>query len=168
MTNASKHPKLKFEKTKSEFVWDIIGLSCYIGSIILLIVVWNSLPDQIPAHYNALGEVDRWGVKWELLILPVIGVFIILLMQVFERYPETHNYSERLNLANAKQFYLNSRKMVNQLKNISLIIFASIIFESISIALGWGNPLGGWFLPAALLSVFLPIIIGIVKQRKIQ
>ncbi|RDW15527.1 DUF1648 domain-containing protein [Oceanobacillus chungangensis] len=168
MANASNRPKLKIQKTKSEFIWDIIGLSCHIGSIILLIVVWNSLPVQVPAHYNALGEVDRWGVKWELLILPIIGALIIILMQVFERYPETHNYPERLNSINAQQFYLNSRKMVNQLKNISQIILASIIFESISIALAWGKPLGGWFLPAALFSVFIPIIIGIVKQRKIQ
>ncbi|NBJ67924.1 MULTISPECIES: hypothetical protein [Clostridia] len=34
-----------------------------------------------------------------------------------ENYPESHNYPKRFNEANAKKFYLNSRKMINQLKN---------------------------------------------------
>ena len=28
------------------------------------------LPDEMPAHYNAQGEVDRWGSKYEMLIFP--------------------------------------------------------------------------------------------------
>lgn len=168
MVKTHVRPKLKIPRSKSEWVWDMIGFSCYIGSIVLLIFVWNSLPAEVPAHYNALGEVDRWGSKWELIILPGIGAFIILLMQMFEKYPEIHNYPERLNESNAVQFYLLSRKLVNQLKNISLIIFAAIVFELVSIALGWGNGFVAWFLPVAIATVFIPIIIGLMKQRKIQ
>lgn len=29
------------------------------------------LPDTIPAHYNAAGEVDRWGSRYEVLIFPL-------------------------------------------------------------------------------------------------
>lgn len=29
------------------------------------------LPDEMPAHYNAQGEVDRWGSKYEMLIFPI-------------------------------------------------------------------------------------------------
>lgn len=30
------------------------------------------LPDQIPMHYNAQGEIDRIGSKYEMLLLPVL------------------------------------------------------------------------------------------------
>ena len=30
------------------------------------------LPDSIPAHYNAAGQVDRWGSKYETLIFPAL------------------------------------------------------------------------------------------------
>lgn len=30
------------------------------------------LPDQIPMHYNARGEIDRIGSKYEMLLLPVL------------------------------------------------------------------------------------------------
>ena len=55
----------------------------YLIAIVLLIVTWAFtaamlmiLPDTVPAHYNAAGEVDRFGSKYEQLILPL---FITLL-----------------------------------------------------------------------------------------
>lgn len=163
-----KRPKLKIPKTRSEWVWDIIGYSVYISSIIFLIYIWDSLPDKVPAHYNALGEVNRWGSKWELLILPGVGLFIILLMQTLEKFPETHNYPSRLNESNAEQFYLNSRKLLNQLKNICLIIFSFILLESVSIVLGWSKGFGVLFIPILLIGTGIPIVVGLMKQRKIK
>ncbi|WP_421385278.1 DUF1648 domain-containing protein [Bacillus salacetis] len=168
MYSSWKRPKLRIPKSKSEWVWDIIGYSCYIASVILLIFNWQTLPDQVPAHYNALGEVDRWGSKMELLILPIVGASTIALMQVFEKFPETHNFPSRLNESNAKEFYLVSRKLLNQLKNICSIIFALLLYESVSTALGWGDGLGIWFLPLAIVGTGFPIIRGILKQKKIK
>lgn len=168
MKLSEKRPKIKIIKTKSEWIWDIIGYSFYLGALIFLIYNWTRLPDQVPAHYNALGEVDRWGSKMELIILPIIGLFIAILMQIFERFPESHNYPERLSKENAKEFYLISRKVINQLKNMCLIIFALILIEMVSIALGIGNGFGKWFLPIAILSVLIPIILGIIKQKNIR
>jgi uncharacterized membrane protein len=163
-----KRPKIQLPKTKTEWVWDIVGFSCYLASILFLVLNWNTLPDRVPAHYNALGEVDRWGSKMELLILPLIGAFLIILMQVFEKFPETHNYPDRMNESNVESFYLLSRKLINQLKNICLIIFALILVESVSIALGWWGGLGIWFLPLLILGTLFPIMRYIFKQRKIQ
>ncbi|MDQ0214446.1 putative membrane protein [Oikeobacillus pervagus] len=168
MSNSWKRPKLIIPKTKGEWVWDIVGFFFYFGSIIFLISVWNILPEKVPAHYNAAGEVDRWGSKWELIILPSVGLCTLLFMQVFEKFPEVHNYPKRFNESNAEQFYLHSRKMLNQLKNICLIIFALILFESVTIALGWSGGFGIWFIPIVILGTGIPIILGIVKQRKIK
>ncbi|WP_026908127.1 DUF1648 domain-containing protein [Paucisalibacillus globulus] len=168
MATSFKLPKLKIPKTKSEWVFDIIGLIFYVGSIILLITVWNSLPDEVPAHYNALGEVDRFGSKFELLILPIIGGFLLLMMQAFEKFPEIHNYPSRINKSNAEQFYLNSRKMINQLKNVCLILFSLLAFESISIALDWNNGFGGWFMPILIVGTVIPIVLLFIRQRKIK
>jgi uncharacterized membrane protein len=163
-----KRPKIKLPKTKVEWLWDVIGYSIYIGSLIFLIYYWSVLPAEVPAHYNALGEVDRWGSKLELLILPIVGASLALFMQGVERFPEKHNYPDRLNEVNAEKFYLQSRKMINSSKNICLLIFSLVLYESVSIALGWWNGFGAWFLPVMLLAVFIPIIVGIVKQQKIQ
>lgn len=137
-----KRPRLHIPKTKSEQMWDLVGYLFFIGSVLLLVVVWSHLPDQVPAHFNFKGEVDRYGSKYELIILPVIGLFTMLLLLTFEKHPEMHNYPKRFNESNAAQFYLHSRKMLNQLKNITLILFAILPFESVSMALGWTEGMG--------------------------
>nr|WP_240523878.1 DUF1648 domain-containing protein [Bacillus cereus] len=168
MVNSWKRPKINIPKTKSEWIGDIIGYSLLFGSIIFLIIIWGRLPEEVPAHYNAYGAVDRWGSKWELLLLPGIGAFILLFIQTLEKFPEVHNHPQRLNESNAEQFYLNSRKMLNQLKNVCLLIFALIQFETISIALEWSGGFGKLFLPILLIGTGIPIVIGIIKQRKIS
>lgn len=38
------------------------------------------LPEQIPAHYNLNNQVDRWGSKLEVLILPAMVILFGFLM----------------------------------------------------------------------------------------
>ncbi|MGG3982141.1 DUF1648 domain-containing protein [Bacillus licheniformis] len=168
MQNRADGSKINIQKTKGERVWNVFGYFFYLGSIILLAAVWGSLPEKVPAHYNALGEVDRWGSKWELFILPGIGLIILLFMQFLEKHPEIHNHPKRLNETNAEHFYLLSRKLINRLKNACLIIFSLILIESVSIALDWGSGFGGWFLPIALLGTVMLVAIGLIQQRKIK
>lgn len=168
MSRYTKRPKIKIPRTKSEWIWDIIGFSVFLGIIIFLIVVWKRLPDEVPAHYNAAGEVDRWGSKWELTILPLTSFFTVMLLQGFELYPETHNYPKRFNETNAKQFYLNSRQMLNQLKNMILIVFSLILYESVAIALEWSDGFGFLFLPIVLILAFTPLIFGLIRRHKIR
>lgn len=168
MSNIWGRPKIKIPKTKSEWIWDATGFTFYFGSLIFLIAIYNLLPEEVPVHYNALGKVDRWGMKGELFILPIVGAFIIIFLKLLEKFPQSHNYPERLNETNAKEFYLHSRMLMNQFKNISLIILASILVESIFVAQGWGSGFGVWFLPFAVLIALTPIVIGIIKQKKIK
>ncbi|MEN0658150.1 DUF1648 domain-containing protein [Caldifermentibacillus hisashii] len=163
-----QRPKIRIPKTKSEWVWDVIGYTAYIGSIVFLLTIWNRLPDQVPAHFNLAGEVDRWGSKWELIILPIIGGITLIIMQFLEKHPEVHNYPSRLNESNAPQFYLLSRKMLNQVKNMCSLIFTAIILESVTIALKWGKGFGVWFLPVLIIAAFIPLMIGLIQQRKIK
>ena len=147
---------------------NIIGYTVYLGSIVFLMINWNALPEKVPAHFNAAGEVDRFGPKVEMIILPIVGAFVAGLMQWIERFPEKHNYPQRLNENNAKEFYLVSRKMMNRLKNICLLFFAFSLFEIITIAQGLENPLGNWLFPALIVSVAIVIVYGIIKQVKIR
>ena len=69
----SKRPKLKIPKTKSEWIWDGVGYVSFLGTLIFLIAIWKELPSAIPAHFNAAGEISRWGTKGELLITTCDG-----------------------------------------------------------------------------------------------
>lgn len=53
------------------------------------VMIWafQSIPDgQVPLHWNAAGEVDRWGTRtealWALAILPIVTLFTGALLAV--------------------------------------------------------------------------------------
>ncbi len=161
-------PILKIPKTRSEKVWNYIGVIIFLFSIFYIAVMWWKLPEEIPVHFNGMGEVDRWGSKIELIILPFIGVFLWIIMSLLEKAPHMHNFPARLNEQNVEAFYLNSRKMLNVVKNFCLILFACISFQMVRIALGETTSIGWWFLPIVIIGIFIPIIKGIIVSRKIK
>ena len=42
--------------------------------------VWTQLPDQVPLHWNLQGEVDRWGSKSEMWLIPVFTTVLIYIL----------------------------------------------------------------------------------------
>tara|TARA_R110002012_G_scaffold79823_6_gene202729 strand:+ start:6007 stop:6648 length:642 start_codon:yes stop_codon:yes gene_type:complete len=52
-----------------------------IGIVLLpflyLAYVWNQLPAQVPLHYNIKGEVDRYGDKSEIILIPIMTSLLI-------------------------------------------------------------------------------------------
>ena len=66
--------------------YQIIFAITMILPFLVTIVFWFFLPDSIPAHYNALGEIDRWGSKYEMIIIPIASLvmygFFLLMTKV--------------------------------------------------------------------------------------
>lgn len=58
-------------------------------------VVWSSMPERIPTHWNAAGEVDGYGGKLKgLLTLPLVALGVYVLTLVFPRVdPLGGNYA---------------------------------------------------------------------------
>ena len=58
-------------------------LGIIVLSVIVTVVLMQFMPDQIPAHYNSAGVVDRMGSKYESLIWPattaLMGGFFLLI-----------------------------------------------------------------------------------------
>ncbi|MBO3097061.1 SdpI family protein [Gelidibacter pelagius] len=48
-----------------------------------LAYIWNQLPEKVPVHWNSSGEIDRYGEKIELLLIPILLpllVYVIFLV----------------------------------------------------------------------------------------
>ncbi len=81
------------------------------------IIVGFSNVEIIPLHINIHGEVDNYGSKWELFILPAIALLIYLLMWWLERNPQLYNFP------NSKQ---HSRKEQEKI-GVELISWLKVI-----------------------------------------
>jgi immunity protein, SdpI family len=65
------------------------------GMFLLAALNWNAVPDRIPVHWGLSGQPDRWGGRFEgLLLLPLIALAIYLILLFIPRIdPGRANYA---------------------------------------------------------------------------
>jgi uncharacterized membrane protein len=47
---------------------------------VYLTLLWNDLPDKVPVHWNIDGEIDRYGNKLELIMIPILLPLLVYLI----------------------------------------------------------------------------------------
>ncbi|MCG1010938.1 DUF1648 domain-containing protein [Salinicoccus sp. ID82-1] len=159
---------LTIPRTRLEMMSNAICYSIFLAVIAFLLLKWGELPDAVPFHFGLSGEADQYGSPATLLILPAVAVVVTILMEVLERHPQVHNYPSRLNEDNREAFYLNSRRMLNMTKNMTLIIFSIVILEILSVALEGSSLFGVAMLPLIFMLIGIPIIYGLIRRRQIK
>ena len=101
--------------------WILVALTV-LSTIIMLFV----LPDTVPVHFDINGMADRWGSKFELLILPVI-----LIACAFSMEPLKNSYINKSKNANdekEKAEHLTNAKVLNITSVITMFLFAIMNF----------------------------------------
>ena len=63
----------------------IVNLALLLISMFGTLLALSFLPDEIPVHFDFYGVADRWGSKYEMLIMPVIMLFMLGTWLVTER-----------------------------------------------------------------------------------
>ena len=138
----------------------IINIICLIqiaGIVIYLIVAWDSIPDQIPGHFNASGEVNRWDSKGTLFLLPGIALVMLIVMSVVERFPHLWNTGVRITEENKFRVYAVLRGLLYSVKFIVVTMFVCLaIIQSLM------QTLPMWFLPTFIAPLMITIILHIV------
>lgn len=89
------------------------------------IIVGFSNVEIIPLHINIHGEVDNYGSKWELFILPAIALLIYLLMWWLERNPQLYNFPSSKKHSRKEQEKIGV-ELISWLKVITVLIFVLI------------------------------------------
>ena len=143
---------IKIERNALDILEAIVSLSCLVGVTAYLILAWNTIPAKIPAHYNAAGEVNRWGSKSELILLPIVSWMLFGMITLIERFPQVWNTGVRITDENRTVVYRLLKNLIAWVKMITLSIFGSLtVLSSLSLNL----PI--WF-----LLVFLVLLFGII------
>jgi uncharacterized membrane protein len=95
---------------------EVVQLAIIAGMFVVSAWAWPHVPDRLPVHWNLQGEVDRYGGKFEgLLLLPLVtlGLYLLLMFVPFVD-PGRRNYE-------------NFRKAYNVIR-IVLVLFMALIY----------------------------------------
>ena len=116
-----------------------------ITSIVILlpivagVILWNRLPEQMPSHWNAAGEIDGWSSKW-------FSVFVMpLLMLAFQWIcvwgtsadPKKSNHSDKV---------------------VQLVLWMIPVISTVLHVIIYAVALGG----AVQVDMVLPVMIGLI------
>lgn len=142
---------------------EVICLALLAGISIYLVVAWASIPEQVPLHYDWAGNIDRWGSKGELLILPIISWILYLFVTFIEQVPRIWNTGITVTEKNQVHVYRTLKYMVKSTKTIMVIDFAILNINTIL-----GKSLPTWFTVVFLVTIFGNLIFWIVRLVKIK
>ena len=149
---------MKTEYTIFQKILEAICAIVMIAYITYLLKSWGSIPDHIPAHFNAAGVADRWGKKSEILVLPMIGIILYIGLTVINFFPRAWNVPRVKNVQNLPFVYSTMKTMMIGIKvEIVSVFFFITHFQ----ANAQGLPI--LFLPVYLVVLFGTIIFFTVK-----
>lgn len=135
-----------------------LSLALLLGTAAFLIVYWHRIPEEVPMHFNAAGEIDRCGSKSGLIVLPVISWMSYGLLTVVEQILGSWNTVVKGAGENRAQIYILLAHLISTQKLLFMAMFACV-----TLCCALTLPLPVWFSPLILGLVFGDMAYWIVR-----
>lgn len=164
--NKSYRPRLAITPTSTDKLLDILGYLVLAALLVVPLLYINQLPDEIPTHFNGLGEADAVGGKNSLCWLPGLGVLLFLILTLLLRIPHHYNYPVTLHEQNAEIQYAMALTLMRNIRFFTTGLFLAATIKTIAISLGKSAALADAFVWIGLLAVIIVPIYYILKARK--
>ena len=139
-------------------------ISLLIGALTILlpIIFWSKIPDEIPMHYNAAGVVDNWSDKNSLILLFFVVLMLMGVMSIAV-YVVKSNMESKYSKEAEKSTMRIAYPIIVMMNLVVQIMFAYITFCTVT-----SRTLGSMFLPIFLTAIFVPLGYLVYKCAKIQ
>lgn len=160
----NNHPKIDFPTSKKSKLMNILSVIAILGTFIYVIVVYPTLPETIPTHFNLAGEVDGWGGKNSIFIVPFISIVMFILLYFLSKVPHTFNLPATITEENAARIYPVAQFFMCVFNLETVLLFSYLAFASIPGVLSLGN----WFFPIFILAFILTIILFVRKIKRLE
>lgn len=159
-------PRIKLQNSYLDSFLDNLGWLLIIIWWVKIIFTLSKLPEVIPTHFTLDGEVDGYGSKWILLILPISGTITYIGLSILNKFPHIFNYLVEITQENAERQYSIATKMIRILKIGVVILFGLLSVMSIEGADKQTISMGYLLTPLVLLLIVFPLIYYIYKSIK--
>jgi hypothetical protein len=155
------------KKTAYDKILEVVAIALLLGSFYPLLF-YNSIDSNtlVPIHGNFFGEVDRWGDRSNLWIIPLIGLGLYILMSISQKYPTIINYPCKITEKNANYIYRMGVQLVRHIKVFITLTFTYISNIFYRMAIGKDAKLNMFIVYMLFAGIFLLVIIYTIKMRR--
>jgi len=151
---------MKIELVSKFCVGLIIAMLAFVG------YSYNTLPESIPIHFNAKGEVDGYGSKKMIWMIPAIAMITFLLIRWTIKFSETAHIDTLRKWSTAyrgksndyiKRSVAYSKVQVTYLSLIITSLFCYICISIVFAANGNKLPFDALIYWLAIALIFIPV-----------
>ena len=115
---------------------------------------FSSLPEQMPIHFNPSGEVDDYGSRTMIFLLPGLAIATSVIIVLIGRDPKNYNFPVKVTDQNREALIGESRLLISAIMLITNGLLAYIHWGILQI--GLGNQKG---LSATYIWLFIGLIL---------
>lgn len=144
--------------SKLQVILELLGILAILGMIIFVGIRYADLPDLIPGHFNSLGEIDRWGSKSEIFVIPIVAILLYMGISAISFFPGAWNIPIQVTAQNQDLVFQCIRSMILFTKLEMLGIFICITYY-----ISYSKPLPAIFTPVTLIVLFTTILFFIIR-----
>lgn len=126
---------MKLPRTRLQLALEILTIITLAAQFIAPALLWGSLPDPMPTHYNAAGAVDGYGSRWTLVLFPVIALVgcAVVAVVIYRVKPEQWNLPFSVPPRRKRQVYTPVKTALIALNFEMALMFA--VLEGFSLAM---------------------------------
>lgn len=150
---------------KNKILWGLAVLPLLVTAVLLPL-----LAEKVPMHYNLSGAVDRWGSKYETLLLPVVILALALLWSLLIK---SYRKRQQAGAAGADQAVLKANERVLYAVGIGMTVLFSVIqgfilYTSFAAAgdFTWEAAVGIGSVIHIVIGIFIILMGGLMRKSK--
>ena len=130
------NPSIQYQKQRLCISW-IHWVSGYLQLQSLIYTsIGDRIPTEVPIYLGLKGDIHPYGAKWELLLFPFITLLIGIALRFLEKHPKWHYFPLNITDPHIEKEVKQSVMMLSFIKNMSCLLLAIVVWETIHIAQG--------------------------------
>ncbi|MFI3268468.1 MAG: DUF1648 domain-containing protein [Rikenellaceae bacterium] len=126
---SNNNPKIKIPLKFYDKMIEALCIAVILAMFVYIIINYSNLPDTIPILINAQDEVDNYGNKNLVFILPAIAVFAYIALTILGKH--IHKFKQLVppvqnTKINVYSYYYIWTRHIRHLKLIAIIILVCV------------------------------------------
>lgn len=163
----TNRPKIKVPVEGIDLIIDLIVLAILLVMWGYVFISYAELPEIIPSHFNAQGEVDAYSGRNSIWVLMLVSTVVAVGMYVLTKYPHIHNYMEEITEENAPRNYKMSCRLLRFVNLFTILIMLYVVYSVIEKSAGNDIILESSFMYIVItFSIVMPLILYVYMLKK--
>ena len=139
------------------FAMEMLSILLLICCFIPLLKIGQLNGAEVPIHVDATGAVDRTGKASDLIVMPLMALFMFVVLSVAERFPKLINAPKKLSESGKEYMAANGWKVMREIKLCTMGLMFYLTYWMFAIAYGKAEEMPIWG-----FTVFIAVMVAVM------